>query len=79
MSTSTVPGVSFEDVVDPGDAALQALLAGIAERTADPEKRNKVLDMIVTLPPLREWTTASLVRLHDAASSAIGRGRQLPS
>lgn len=72
-----VHGVNPDDVVDPGDAALQALLAAIAERTHDSQKRDRVLDMILTIPPLRKWTTDSLARLHDVATFEVDLGRQL--
>jgi hypothetical protein len=41
VPTPTVPDVESDDVVDPGDAALQALLATIAENTRDHERREK--------------------------------------
>lgn len=44
-----------DDVVDPGDAAIQVLLALTAEKTDDDEKREKLLDAILTIPPLTEW------------------------
>lgn len=44
-----------DDVVDPGDAAMQALLALTAENTDDDEKRERLLDAILTIPPLTEW------------------------
>jgi hypothetical protein len=50
-----VPKVNSDDVVDPGDAAIQALLALTAETTHDHEKREKLLDAILTVPPLTEW------------------------
>jgi hypothetical protein len=50
-----VPKVNSDDVVDPGDAAIQALLALTAETTHDHEKREKLLDAILTVPPLMKW------------------------
>ena len=50
VPTATVPRVESDDVVDPGDAALQALLA-----TDDDEKRDRLMDYILTVPPLTEW------------------------
>jgi hypothetical protein len=47
--------VESDDVVDPGDAAIQALLALTAENTDDDEKREKLLDAILTILPLTEW------------------------
>lgn len=77
VSTSTVHCVVSDDAVDPGDAALQALLAAIAERTHDSQRRDRLLDLIFTIPPLREWTTDSLARLHDVAAFGADLGRQL--
>lgn len=71
------PGMNSDDVVDPGDAALQALLAAIAERTHDRQMRDTVLDFILTVPPLRHWPTDSLARLHDVANVGAGLARQL--
>lgn len=74
MLTSTVPPVNSDDVVDPGDAALQALLAALAERTHDRQRRGMVLDFILTLPPLRHWPTDSLARLHNVSNVGAGLG-----
>lgn len=49
-----MPRVKSDDVVEPGDAAIQALLALTAENTHD-QKREKLLDAILTIPPLTEW------------------------
>jgi hypothetical protein len=53
--TSTVLNVAPDDLVDPGDAAIQALLALAAENTHDHEKRDWLIDAILTVPPLAEW------------------------
>jgi len=71
----TVRAVDSDDAVQPGDAILQAVLAGIAERTPDPAKRDRILDLMVTLPPLADWPSASLERLRSAARAAAGSGR----
>ena len=44
-----------DDVVDPGDAAIQALAALAAQNTRDDEKRDMLMDFILTAPPLAEW------------------------
>lgn len=62
---STVPSVESDDIVDPGDAALQALLADMAENTHDDEKREKLLDAILTIPPLTEWPPDSRKKLWE--------------
>jgi hypothetical protein len=43
-----------DDLVDPGDAALQALLASVAERTYDVERRDRLLDYIRSADGLAE-------------------------
>ena len=50
-----MPNVDPDDLVDPGDAAVQALLALTAESTHDDEKRDMLIDGILTLPSLTEW------------------------
>jgi len=55
VPTSIVPNVESDDVVDPGDAAIQALAALTAEHTRDDEKRDMLTDFILTAPPLSEW------------------------
>ena len=55
VPTSTVRNVESDDVVDPGDAAIQALAAITAEHTRDEEKRDMLMDFMLTAPPLGEW------------------------
>lgn len=55
VPTSTVPAMESDDIVDPGDAAIQALAALTAEHTRDEEKRDMLMDFILTAPPLAEW------------------------
>ena len=66
-----------DDRVDPGYAALQAVLAAIADRTADLGERDELFDHIVTLPPLRDWPTAALVQLQGICTAVAGLSRQL--
>jgi hypothetical protein len=47
--------VESDDGVDPGDRAIQALLALTADHTDDDEKRDMLIDGILTLPSLTEW------------------------
>lgn len=57
--------MQVEDVVDPGDAAIQALLALTAENTYDAEKRERLMDYILTVPPLTEWPPESREKLWE--------------
>jgi hypothetical protein len=60
-----------DDVVDPGDAAVQALLALTAENTRDPEKRDLLIDAILTLSPLTEWRPEDLEKLRETSRFII--------
>lgn len=69
----TVAFMTSDDIVEPGDAALQALLARLAEKANDDEKRTLLLDLILTVPSLRQWPTDSLLRLADITRSVGGQ------
>jgi hypothetical protein len=66
-----------DDIVDPGDAAVQALLAFTAENTGDPAKRDLLIDAILTLPPLGDWPAESLQKLIDTGRFVIGLAEDL--
>lgn len=66
-----------DDIVEPADAALQALLALTAERAGDQEKRDLIYDFLLTCPPLREWPADSHDRLRDTCSYVISLARSL--
>ena len=68
---------SSSDRVDPADAALQALLAGIADCTPDGEKRDTIIDYMLTIPELKDWTPDSLARLQDTCNFVVSLSRQL--
>ena len=72
VPTPTVPNVVSDDVVDPGDAAIQSLLALTAENSDDDEKREKLLDTILTLPPLTEWAPESREKLLETCQFIKG-------
>jgi hypothetical protein len=57
--------VDTDDVVEPGGAAVQALLALTAENIRNPEKRDLLIDAILTLPSLTEWPPESLEKLRE--------------
>ncbi|WP_310773397.1 hypothetical protein [Mycobacterium sp. Z3061] len=54
-----------DDDVKPVDAAFQALLAHTAAETRDNEKRNKLIDGVLTLPPIAEWPPESQEKLWE--------------
>lgn len=67
--------MKFDDVVDPGDAALQALLTSMAERTHDGERRGRLLDYVMTIAPLADWPTESLEELRGTCQYIISLAR----
>lgn len=60
-----MPDVDSDDVVEPIDAAFQALLAHAADNTADDEKRDMLIEGILTLPPVTEWPPESQEKLWE--------------
>jgi len=69
--------MDHDDIVDPGDAALQELLALTAEHTDDQAKSDVIHDFILTCPPLREWPAASQDRLAETCEYVIGLAEKL--
>lgn len=63
------------DVVDPGDAAVQALLASMAEHTQEVERRDRLLDYLMTVPPLVDWPKDSLEALLETCQYVITLAR----
>jgi hypothetical protein len=71
VPTPTVQIVQSDDVVDAGGAAIQALLALTAEKTDDRERRETLLDAILTIPPLREWPPECRKKLRETCEYVI--------
>lgn len=67
--------MDVDDVVAPGDAALQMLLASIAEHANDAGRREKLLGAMITVPPLADWPTGSLEALQMTCQYVMGLGR----
>jgi hypothetical protein len=76
-ATVTVLLMEFDDVVDPGDTALQALLASIAEHTSDAAKRDKLLDILLTVPPMSQWPNDLLEHMQATCRFVIDLSREL--
>jgi hypothetical protein len=72
---ATVSRMESDDLVDPGDAALQAMLASMAERSHDVERRESLLDHVITVPPLAGWPTDSLEALRQTCHYVISLAR----
>lgn len=69
--------VDSEDVVERIGALLQELLAAIAERTADSERRDAIIDLILTNPPFREWPAESRERLMETCRYVHGLAHEM--
>lgn len=67
--------MNHNDVVEPVDAALQALLALTAEHTTDGEKSDLIYDFILTCSPVNKWPAGSQDRLTETCNSVIGLAR----
>jgi hypothetical protein len=64
-----------QDSVDPGDAALQELLTLVAEQIGDPDKKVAVLDFLISMPPLAEWSTDERGMLRGTCGYIISLAR----
>jgi hypothetical protein len=56
----TLAALDSADVVDPADAALNELLAHMADYTHDEEIRQRILDLMLTVPPIAEWPPSAI-------------------
>lgn len=75
MPTIMLSTMQSGEVVDPGDAALQALLALTAECTRDAERRDRLLGFAITVPPLVEWQADRLEVLRGTCEYIISLAR----
>lgn len=66
-----------DDVVDPGDAAVQALLALTADNTGDPDKRDELIDYILTVPPMAQWSADARETLVATCQFILELGREI--
>jgi hypothetical protein len=66
--------VDCDGVVDPGDAAIQALLA---ENTHDPKKSDWLVGAILTVPPLKEWPRECGEKLYETCQFIKGLAEAL--
>ena len=58
-----------DDVVDPLDRRVHAILARIAETTTDERHRELAQDLLLTLPPVQHWPA-------EAVRAALRRRRR---
>lgn len=61
-----VASMDSRDTVDPADAALHRLLGDIADKTPDDERRERILDLMMTAPPVAEWPPDAVDQWRDA-------------
>lgn len=64
------------DAVDPTDAKLQELLAHIAENTQDKDRREKIIDLILTLPPIAQWPPEMFDKWRKTCDYILGLRRE---
>lgn len=55
------------DVVEPVDRKIHNILVHIIETTTDVSQREITRGLLVTLPPLREWSEDSLRAMRELA------------
>ena len=67
--------MNSDDVVEPVDAALQAMLALTAEHTEDQDTADRIYDFLLSCAPVSEWPAASRERLTETCKYVIGLAR----
>jgi hypothetical protein len=75
-ATSPVVHVDSSDVVDPADAALSELLARLAENAGDEDRREKLFDLMLTVPPIAQWPPEMLEEWRKTYDYVRGLRRQ---
>ena len=53
------------DVVDPADRRVHDILARIIETTTDDAQRETARELLLTLPPMREWPEDTLRAMYE--------------
>jgi len=69
--------VDSSDVVDPTDAALHQLLAQMAEHTGDERMRERIADLMLTLPPVAQWPPEMLEEWRQTYEYVRGLRREM--
>jgi hypothetical protein len=54
-----------EDVVDPADRRVHDILVRIIETTTDDAERETARELLLTLPPMREWPEDTLRAMYE--------------
>jgi hypothetical protein len=67
--------MELENDIDQADAALQALLMGMAQQTNDPRRRAKLLAFAMTAPSMADWPQDSLNALGDTCEYVMSLAR----
>jgi hypothetical protein len=53
------------DVVDPADRRVHDILVRIIETTTDDAQRETARELLLTLPPMREWPEDTLRAMYE--------------
>ena len=64
-----------QNSVDPGDAALQELIASVADYIDDPVKKELLLDFLIIMRPVAEWSEGELQVLTQTCAYVISLAR----
>jgi hypothetical protein len=64
-----------QDSVDSGDAALQELIASVADYIDDPVKKELLLDFLIIMRPMAEWSERELEVLTQTCAYVISLAR----
>jgi len=65
------------DAVDPTDAKIQGLLAQLADMTTDTARRDRIVGLILTLPPIAEWPAEAFEECRKTYEYVRGLRRDL--
>jgi CHAD domain-containing protein len=55
----------YDDVVDPVDRRVHRILARIADIARDEEVRERALELMVSMPPVDDWSAERLLALRQ--------------
>jgi iron-sulfur cluster repair protein YtfE (RIC family) len=65
------------DVIDPADRAIHEILGRIADRTEDQQRRQRILEVMVTVPPIAQWPPDALEQWREFYAHVRGLRRRL--
>jgi hypothetical protein len=77
VPASIVAPVDSDDVVDPADAELHKLMGQLADNAHDERRRDRIIGLMLTLPPSREWSPEALEQCRATYEYVRGLRRDL--